>query len=156
MTANTTSVNEYSAHEALVRSYFHDVLDQGKVQLINEIFHPQCVMHRPGGTVVGIDSVKDVANRTKETFAQFETKIHDIFGSADRLVARLSHSGVGRGMWSSRFGNYDVTGKAVTWDAMAIFRFEDQKIIEEWVNRDELGMILQFGLLETFKNYRNT
>jgi predicted ester cyclase len=108
-------------------------------------------MHRPGATVVGIDSVKDVANRTKETFAQFETKIHDIFGSVDRLVARLSHRGVGRGMWRSRFGNYDVTGKAVTWDAMAIFRFEDQKIIEEWVNRDELGMILQFGLLETFK-----
>ena len=53
------------------------------------------------------------------------------------------------GMWRSRFGNYDVTGKAVTWDTMAIFRFKDQKIIEEWVTRDELGMILQFGLLET-------
>jgi len=37
----------------------------------------------------------------------------------------------------------------VTWDTMAIFRFKDQKIIEEWVTRDELGMILQFGLLET-------
>jgi len=32
---------------------------------------------------------------------------------------------------------------------MAIFRFENQRIIEEWVNRDELGMILQFGLFKT-------
>src|SRR4029077_2905135 len=101
---------------------------------------------------VGIDSVRGVAERTKETFSQFETKIHDIFGSADRLVARLSHRGVGCGMWRSRFGNYNVTGKTVTWDAMAIFRFEDQKIIEEWVTRDELGMVLQSGLLETTYN----
>jgi hypothetical protein len=42
--------------------------------------------------------------------------------------------------------------QTVTWDAMAIFRFEDQKIIEEWVTRDELGMVLQSGLLETTYN----
>jgi limonene-1,2-epoxide hydrolase len=111
MTAITAFTNACSAHEELVRSYFHDVLDRGKLELINEIFHPQCVMHRPGGTIVGIDSVRGVAERTKETFSQFETKIHDIFGSADRLVARLSHRGVGCGMWRSRFGNYNVTGK---------------------------------------------
>ena len=50
-------------------------------------------------------------------------------------------------MWRSRLGDYDVTGKMVTWNAIAIFRFEDQRIIEEWVTRDELAMILQFGLL---------
>ena len=35
-----------------------------------------------------------------------------------------------------------------TWNAIAISRFENNKIIEEWVARDELGMILQFGLIE--------
>ena len=141
--------NELSAEEELVRRYFHEVLDQGKVQLIEDLFHPQCVMHRPGGTVVGIDSVRGVAERTKQTFARFETQIHDIFGSGDRLVVRLSHCGLGGGMWRSRIGNFDVTGKTVTWNAMAIFRFENRRIIEEWVNRDELAMILQFGLFKT-------
>jgi predicted ester cyclase len=64
------------------------------------------------------------------------------------LVVRLSHRGVGGGIWRSRLGNYDVTGKAVTWNAIAIFRFEQNRIIEEWVTRDELAMILQFGVLE--------
>jgi predicted ester cyclase len=149
MNANMKRTNELSAEEELVRRYFHEVLDQGKVQLIEDLFHPQCVMHRPGGTVVGIDSVRGVAERTKQTFAQFETEIHDVFGSGDRLVVRLSHCGLGGGTWLSRIGNYDVTGKTVTWDAMAIFRFDNQRIIEEWVNRDELGMILQFGLFKT-------
>jgi predicted ester cyclase len=140
--------NELSAEKELVRRYFHEILDQGRVELVEEIFHAQCVMHRPGGTVVGIDNVCGVAARRRETFSQFETEIHDIFGSGDRLVARLTHRGVGGGIWRSRLGNYDVTGKAVTWNAIAIFRFEEQKIIEEWVSRDELAMVLQFGILE--------
>ena len=131
-----------------MRRYFHEVLDQGRIEVIEELFHPHCVMHRPGRTVVGIDGVRGVAERTKETFCQFETQIHDVFGSGDRWVARLSHRGVGGGMWSSRLGNHDVTGKTVSWDAIAIFRFENHKIIEEWVARDEVGMILQFGLIQ--------
>jgi predicted ester cyclase len=140
--------NELSAEKESVRRYFHEILDRGQVDLIEEIFHPECVMHRPGGTVVGIDAVRGVAQRHKETFSHFETEIHDMFGSTDRLVARLSHRGVGGGVWRSRLGNYDISGKAVRWNAIAIFRFERQKIIEEWVTRDELAMILQLGLLE--------
>lgn len=148
MSADRKFTSELSAEKELVRRYFHEVLDQGKVELIDDLFHPQCVMHRPGGSVVGIDSVRAVAARRKETFSRFETQIHDVFGSGDRLVVRLSHRGVGGGMWRSRLGNYDVSGKTVTWNAIAIFRFENHRIIEEWVTRDELGMMLQFGLFK--------
>jgi predicted ester cyclase len=143
-----TTDNEMPVEARVVRRYFHEVLDQGKVELIEDLFHPQCVMHRPGGTVAGIDSVRGVAERRRETFSLFKTEIHDIFGAADRLVVRLTHRGIGGGMWRSRLGNYDVTGKTVSWNAIAIFRFENQKIIEEWVTRDELAMVLQFGLLK--------
>jgi predicted ester cyclase len=144
---DTKFTKDLSAEKEVVRRYFHEVLDRGRVELIEELFHPECVMHRPGGTVVGVDSVRGVAQRRKETFSRFETQIDDIFGFGDRLAVRLTHRGVGGGVWRSRFGNYDVSGKAVTWNAIAIFRFENRLIIEEWVTRDELGMILQFGLL---------
>lgn len=140
--------DQTSAQEEVVRKYFHQVLDMGKTELIEELFHPQCVLHRPGGDVVGIDGARGVAERRKETFSQFQTEILDLFGSGDRLVVRLLHRGVGGGKWRSRLGHYDVTGRAVSWNAIAIFRFEETKIIEEWVTRDELGMILQFGLLK--------
>jgi predicted ester cyclase len=148
MSTDEKSKNDLAVHEDLVRRYFYEVVDQGKVEIIGELFLPRCVMHRPGGTVVGIESVRGVAERRKETFAQFETQIHDLFGSGNQLAARLSHCGIGRGVWRSRLGSYDVTGKVVSWNAIAIFRFEHQKITEEWVTRDELAMILQFGLLE--------
>ncbi len=141
--------DQESVHNEVVRSYFHKVLDQGNVELIENLFHPQCVMHRPGGTVAGLDAVRDVVAHRKETFSQFGTEIHDIFGSDDRVVARLTHRGLGGGTWRSRLGSYDISGKTVTWNSMAIFRFEDDRIIEEWVTRDELGVILQLGLFQT-------
>jgi ketosteroid isomerase-like protein len=99
MTGARKFTDELPTEKEIVRRYFHEVLDQGKVELVDELFHPHCVMHRPGGTVVGIGSVRGVAARRKETFSKFETQIHDIFGSGDRLVVRLSHRGVGGGVW---------------------------------------------------------
>jgi predicted ester cyclase len=148
-------MNQYSAEERAIRRYFHEMLDQGEAEIIDDLFHPQCIMHRPGGDVMGRDAVRAVADHRKETFSQFKTEIHDVFGSGDKLVVRLTHRGVGGGMWRSRLGNYDVTGKPVTWNAIAIFRFEDHKIIEEWVVRDEMAMALQFGLVKPAANSKD-
>jgi ketosteroid isomerase-like protein len=52
-----------------------------------------------------------------------------------------------RGEWTSRLGRHDVAGKPVSWPAIAIFRFRDGKIAEEWVSRDELGMLIQLGVV---------
>lgn len=148
MSAHKQLTDELPAEKEAVRRYFHEGLDQGKVEVIEELFHHNCVMHRPGGSVSGLAAVRGVVERRKETFSSFETQIHDLFGSDDRLVARLSHRGVGGGMWRSRLGNHDVSGKAVSWNAIAIFRFENRQIIEEWVTRDELAMVFQFGLIK--------
>jgi predicted ester cyclase len=44
-----------------------------------------------------------------------------------------------------------VSGKTVSWPAIAIFRIRDGKIAEEWVNRDELGMLIELGVLASSK-----
>jgi predicted ester cyclase len=148
MTMNIQPSHPELVHTQVVRSYFHKVLDQGDEELIEDLFNPHCVMHRPGGTVVGLDAVRGVVAHRKETFSQFGTEIHDLFGSGDRVAARLTHRGVGCGIWRLRPGSFDISGKTVTWNSIAIFRFEDEKIVEEWVTRDELGVILQLGLFQ--------
>jgi hypothetical protein len=44
-------------------------------------------------------------------------------------------------------GGDAVVVKTVTWLAIAIFRIRDGKIAEEWVNRDELGMLIELGVV---------
>ena len=48
----------------------------------------------------------------------------------------------------SRIGGHDTKGKSLVWSAIAIFRIDGGKIAEQWVNRDELGMLLSLGVLK--------
>ena len=41
-----------------------------------------------------------------------------------------------------------MRGKTVEWEAMALFRFENGKIAEEWVSNDELVQLMQIGTLD--------
>jgi hypothetical protein len=46
-----------------------------------------------------------------------------------------------------RLGRHAVAGKTSAGPAIVIFHIRDGKIAEEWVNRDELGMLVELGVL---------
>jgi predicted ester cyclase len=52
---------------------------------------------------------------------------------------------VNRGEWTSRLGRHAVAGKTVSSPAIAILHIRNGKIAEEWVNRDELGMLIELA-----------
>jgi predicted ester cyclase len=146
--AQSGIANQPSAEEKLVLSYFHDVLDGGKVDLVEGMFQPDYVIHFASGDVKGGAGLHTMVERRVASFSSFATEVHDIFGSGDKVVVRLTHRGTGAASVRSRIGIHDVSGKSVTWDAIVIFRMKDGKIAEEWVNRDELGMLLSAGVLK--------
>lgn len=45
-------------------------------------------------------------------------------------------------------GCVDVGGKRVEWNAMAVLRFEGGKIVEQWVVRDELQLLVALGIVK--------
>ncbi len=146
--AQTSSPGRDSTQQQVVSSYFQQVLDGRKIGLLDQLFLPDCVIHRPEGTLNGMAGIRGVVERNIAAYSQFETQMHDMFESGDRVVARITHRAMGAGEFRSRIGVHDVKGKAVTWDAIAIFRFQNGKIAEQWVNRDELGILLSVGALE--------
>jgi len=46
------------------------------------------------------------------------------------------------------WGLTDIKGKTISWDAIVIFQLKNGKIVEEWINRDELGALLTAGILK--------
>ena len=139
--------NTASTQQKLVLSYFRDVLDGRNLGLLDQMFHADCVIHRPEGTLNGLAGIRGFLERGLTTFAKFETEVHDVVESGDRVVVRITHRGFGAGVFRSRLGDYDIKGKSVTWDATVIFRLHNGKIAEEWVARDELGLLISAGVL---------
>jgi predicted ester cyclase len=148
LVAQSGSAGIPSAQQKLVLSYFHDVLDGGKIDLVDSMFQPDCEIHFGSSDVKGIAGVRGVVERRKTTYSSLATEVHDIFESGDRVVVRLTHRATGAGALRSRIGTYDVNGKSITWDAIVIFQIKDGKIAKEWVSRDELGLLLSTGILK--------
>jgi predicted ester cyclase len=134
----------------IVCRYFEEAVDQGRVDLLEELFTPDCIIHRPEAQepLKGLEGIRGVITGVADKYSDFKTTIYDLIGEGDRVVARLSHRAVQRGEWKSRIGRHAVDGKIVDWSAIAIFQIKDGKIAEEWVCRDELGMLIQLGVIQ--------
>jgi len=152
--AQPQSPSASSPREKVVLSYFHDVLDGRKIGLLESLFRSDCVIYRPEGTVKGMAGIRGVVERNIAAYSQFATDVDDVFESGDRVVVRITHRATGAGVFRSRIGDFDLKGKPVTWGAIAIFRMQDGKIAEQWVNRDELGILLSAGVLKTNSDAR--
>ncbi len=146
--AVTAADNRSSRPEDVVLRYIKEVIDGRNAAVIDELFQPDCVVHRPEGVLNGIQGVQKFFERSRQTWTEVHTEIHDVIVSGDRVVVRLSHRAVGAGSLNSRLGSYDVKGKNLGWEAIAIFRLKEGKITEQWVNRDELGMLLSIGAVQ--------
>jgi predicted ester cyclase len=148
LAAQSGSAGVQSPQQKLVLSYFHDVLDGGKIDLVDNMFQSDCALHFGSSDVKGIVEVRGMVERIKTTYFSLATEVHDVFESGDRVVVRVTHHATGGGMLRSRMGTYDIKGKTIWWDAIVIFQLKNGKIVEEWVNRDELGALLTAGILK--------
>jgi predicted ester cyclase len=140
-----------AANKTTVRRYFEEALDKRNLDVLDEIVTINCIIHRPEASepIRGLEAFKHRLERILQTYSEFTTTIHDLIAEEDRVACRLSHRAVNRGEWTSRLGRHAVAGKTVGWPAIAIFRIRDGKIAEEWVNRDELGMLIELGVFES-------
>jgi predicted ester cyclase len=130
------------------------VVDKSKLDILDEIVTTDCIIHRPEASepIQGLEAFNHALKSFLQVYGECTTTIHDLIAEEDRVACRLSHRAVNRGKWTSRLGTHAVAGKTVTWPAIAIFRFHDSKIAEEWVSRDELGMLIELGVLASVKN----
>lgn len=133
----------------VVEKYF-EALDRGDPDAIPDLFSADCRIFRPElrEPLVGSDAVKLVVARAHQIYESFETTVLDLFEDGDAVIMRHRHDAVYRGEWRTRIGTFDVAGRPTSWEAMALFRLRDGKIVEERVFRDELGMLFDVGALE--------
>ena len=144
-----------AANKAIARRYFSEMVDKRSDKLLEELWTEDCVVHRPevSATIEGREAFRQAFNRVVGPYSEIMTTIHALIAENDLVVCHLSHRVVHNGgEWTSRLGSYTVAaGKVVTWQAITMFRIRDGKIAEEWVCRDELGMLMQLSVMRPLK-----
>lgn len=135
------------ANKALVRRYFDEVLDGKRTEVVYELFATDCRVHFPHETEprVGSEVVFRSLAAARDNVGTMVSHLEHIIAEGDLVAVRLRHDVTYQADVPSRVGKLSAAGKSVSWVAQAFFRIRDGKIVEEWVQRDEAGILEQLG-----------
>ena len=134
-------------NKAVIERYFREVLDQKKFEVMPELMAPDAVLHRPGFDVTGVNAAMQRLRGVLADYTEFSTELSGLIAEGDLVSVRVRHrTRVRPHVFRSRAGDTAIAAEqALDWTAIAQFRLKDGKIAEEWVMRDELGMLVQMG-----------
>lgn len=126
-------------NEAVVRRVQEEVINGKNLDLLDELLSPGYVWHGPGQ-----DAGKEAYEAYLSAFPDLKMTTKDQFSAGDKVVTRFVSEGTHRGDLPS----IPATGKHVAGvEGIFISRVENGKIVEEWEQFDELGMMKQLGIL---------
>ena len=123
------------ANKNLVRRYAEEVATQGKLDVVDEIFAPDFVNHFPtwrGGDSVGSDKLKEFVSGVRGRSLQTNVTIEDMVAEGDRVVARITLRGIGKGDWQG----IPADGKPYEMQEIWIFRVARGRLAERWFIAD--------------------
>jgi len=130
-------------NKVLVRRVFEDVLNQGNLALVDELFSPDHVEHTTTGPVHGTEGMKQYYMIYRTAFPDAHYTVEDQIAEGDKVVTWWS----ARGTHQGPLMGIPPTGKQGTVTGIGIGRFEGGKLVEAWTEFDALGMMQQLGVV---------
>ena len=121
-------------NKRLVRRVFEEALNQGKLELIDELFSSQFRDHSTPDQPPGPQGVKEYFTQIRTGFPDMHVTLDDIIDAGDRVVVRTTWRGTHLGNYAGR----PPTGRAAERTMIQIFRVVDGKLQDEWNEGSEL------------------
>jgi steroid delta-isomerase-like uncharacterized protein len=130
-------------NKALVRRFYEEVWVKGNLDAADEVFARDYVRHdfRATDALSGPRGQKKIAADFRAAFPDLRFEVELLIADDQYVVGRWTASGTNLGPW----GTLEPTGRAVTFSAVNIFRFDNGKVVELWNHRDDLGLMEQLG-----------
>jgi len=120
-------------------------LNKRNLAAVDEIFAAKYDGHTPGAELNSRESVKQVLTVLFTAFPDLHMTVEDLIAEGDKVVIRFTSMGTHKG----DLMGIAPTGKQVKSTGIAIYRIVGGKVVEEWAERDTLGMMQQIGAVPT-------
>jgi steroid delta-isomerase-like uncharacterized protein len=136
-------MDELQERKAKIRRHFLEVLNQGKLEMIEEIYHPHYVLHAPvsTGDTIGYEGLKQRVIEFRTGFPDIRFAVETIIVQGDDAAARWTLAGTHTG----NFVGLEPTGRSVIVPGILMLRFEGDRIVEGWSGFDAMDMMQQLG-----------
>jgi steroid delta-isomerase-like uncharacterized protein len=129
-------------HESVIRRYFDELFNEGRVQLAPELLAPDYVNHSAApGLSPGGEGVVVVVQALRRAFPDLHYTIEEIVVGKGAVAARTAVTGTHHGDY---FG-LPPTGRAFRVSQITIERFRDDRIVADHRVTDELALMRRLG-----------
>jgi steroid delta-isomerase-like uncharacterized protein len=127
----------------LVRRIFDEVFNQHSLAVVDELYAADFCYHAPRLPDLDREDLKQEFSAYLAAFPDTRVSVEDIFGAGDRVATRFTLRGTHQG----EYMGVPPTGKPVTLTAILIQRLAGGKVVEDWEWPDNLGFLVQLGVV---------
>ena len=131
------------ANKALEHRVFDEIWNQGLLDVADEIFAPDAILHIGTDDMQGPEGFKQYVAGYRAAFPDIHWTVEDQVAEGDIVVTRLTGTGTHQG----ELMGIPATGLPVTATAIATVRIAGGKIQESWSSWDALGLMQQIGVM---------
>jgi steroid delta-isomerase-like uncharacterized protein len=132
-------------NKTIIRRTFEEVINQNKSQVITELIATTYVNHNMPTPVPGPDGFKMVVGMFRTAFPDLHITLEDVLGEGDKVATRGYFTGTHKG----DFNGIPATGKKVKVSYSDLWRVQNGKATENWVQIDMMGLMQQLGVIPT-------
>jgi len=135
-------------NKALIRYVIEEALNKGNLDIADECFSPDYVVHLPSqpdlprGPIV----FKEVIGMWRSAFADWHMAIEELVAEGDLVANRFTTTGTHTG----ELHGIEPTGRPMVVHGMELHRVSNGKVAESWVCNDLPGILVELGSLPGF------
>ncbi|GAC1361414.1 MAG: ester cyclase [Ktedonobacteraceae bacterium] len=121
----------------------YDALNERNWAAFDALLALDMVFHNASTTTQGREPYKQFISRYFTAFPDACLTIEDIIAEGDNAVVRQTFQGTHKG----DLMGIPPTGKQANTTGISIFRWANGKVVEQWSNYDDLGLMQQLGVI---------
>ena len=135
----------------ITRALLKELFEDGNLEAAETLVHPSFINHEaPPDNPQGPEGLKETITWLRSLWGPMRFTIEDEISDGDKVAARV----VMHGRHVGEFLGRPPSGKEFATKQIHIWRIEDDKVIEHWSVRDDLGQALQLGLISGYQEGR--
>jgi steroid delta-isomerase-like uncharacterized protein len=133
------------ANKATIRRFVEDVKNKRHIEQLGDFFQSDYKEHNSTVSSFGpgIEGYKNFLAHLFTAFPEDTVTIDEIVAEGDMVAYRGTESGTHK----AEFLRIPATGKSATWTEIQFFRFQNEKVVEHWVDVDLFSWFQQLGII---------
>ena len=133
-----------SDNKEIARRLMDECWSQGKLEAVRELVSNECRYHDPvfPSLTSGVENIKRHISTCRSGFPDLKFTIDDTIAERNEVVIHWT----ARGTHKAQFLGLSPTNRVATVSGTSIFRIEDGRITEQWVDWNLMTLMEQLGV----------